>query len=80
MANKQVKDFSPVTTPALTDSLLCQQGSVTRRETIAQLFDTTAGLTAASTLDGSETIFCRVSGVNSRVTVDTIAEYILDNS
>jgi hypothetical protein len=80
MANKQVKDYDSITTPALTDTLLCMQGTVTSKETIAQIFDTTDNLTSASTLAGAETIFCRVSGINSKATVDQIAEYILENS
>jgi len=79
MANKQIKDYTRVSGSTLTDRLLCQQSGVTSYQTVAQVLENIENLTAASTLDGTETIFCRVSGVNSKVTVDALAGFIIES-
>jgi len=80
MANKQIKDYAQVTSSALTDKLLCSQGGVTYYQTVAQIIENIENLTAATTLGGTETIFIRSNGGNYKLTVDTLAEYIIENS
>ena len=80
MANKQIKDYNQVSGPSLTDTFVCQQSGVTKKQTTAQILSNIANLTAAATLDGSETAFIRVSGVNSKVTIDTLADFIIASS
>ena len=79
MASKQIKDYTQVSDSTLTDKLLCQQSGVTYYQTVAQVLENIENLTTASTLDGTETIFCRISGVSSKVTVDALAEFIIEN-
>jgi len=80
MANKQIKDYAKVTSSALTDKLLCQQSGVTYYQTVAQVIENIENLTAATTLTGAESIFIRSNGGNYKLTVDTLAEYIIENS
>jgi len=77
MANKEIKDYDQVASSTLDDLLVCQQSGVTKKQTLSQVFSNVANLTAASTLDGTERIFIRAYGVNSYITSDDLADYIL---
>ncbi len=80
MAQKQIKNYNQVLTPTVNDLLLIQQGGVTMNETISQIFSNVDSLSAAGVLDGTEVIFCRQSATNKKVTVASLAQYILENS
>jgi hypothetical protein len=80
VADKEIKDFDAVATPALADVLVCQQAGVTAKQTVTQIFSNIANLAAASALDGTETVFTRQGGINVKMTVDALAEFIIENS
>jgi hypothetical protein len=77
MANKEIKDYVQVVTPALTDVFPCQQGGTTYKQTSDQILSNVAIMTAASALDGTEVTLVRQSGVNKKVTTAVLAAYII---
>lgn len=80
MADKQITDYDLVTNPAITDIFVCQQSSVTKKQTAAQILSNVSNLSAASTLDGTEIAICRQGGVNKKMTIANLAAYIIENS
>ena len=77
MADRQIKDFDTVVTPALTDYFVCQQSGVTKKQTAAQILSNISNMSAASTLDGTETTICRQGGINKKMTLENLAGYII---
>jgi hypothetical protein len=77
MATKQITQFNPVITPAVTDELLCQQSGVTRKITSNQIISNIANLSAASALGGTEITIIQQSGTNKKITLTALANYII---
>ena len=77
MATKTITSYTQVTTPAVTDELLCQQSGVTRKITANQIISNITNLSAASTLDGTEITVLQQSGVNKKITLENLAAYII---
>ncbi len=79
MADLEINEFNQVTTPALTDVVVCQQSGTTKKQTVTQLLSNIDNLDSGSTLTGTETILIRTGGVNYRITMDNLIEFMRGN-
>ena len=78
--DKQLKDFDQVVTPDLSDIFVCMQGLSTMKITTAQLFATLTNMSPAATLSGTEITICRQGSTNKKMTLLSLATYIISEA